>query len=69
MPKFGTLGITPGHGFNGSYVDVKVLIEHRVVLTIDKYELRPSCMQGGQLCMLTERKLETERVRARRAAA
>ena len=34
MPKFGSLGITPGHGFNGSYVDVKVLIEHRVVLTI-----------------------------------
>ena len=52
MPKFGTLGITPGHGFSGSYVDVKVLIEHRVALTIEKYELRPSCMQGGQLCML-----------------
>ena len=36
------LGNTPGHGFNGSYVDVKMLIEHRVALTIDKYELRPS---------------------------
>lgn len=51
MPKFSSLGITVGGGFNGSYIDVKILIAHRVVLNIEKYELRPSCMQG-QFCML-----------------
>lgn len=52
MPKFSSLGITVGGGFNGSYIDIKLLIERRVVLNIEKYELRPSCMQGGQLCMM-----------------
>lgn len=52
MPKFGSLGITAGKGFNGSYIDIKLLIDRRVVLNIEKYELRPSCMQGGQLCMM-----------------
>lgn len=42
MPKFGSLGITAGKGFNGSYIDIKLLIDRRVVLNIEKYELRPS---------------------------
>lgn len=52
MPKFSKLGITAGDGFNGSFIDTKVLIERRVALNIEKYEIRPSCLQGSQLLML-----------------
>lgn len=52
MPKFSSLGITVGGGFNGSYIDVKLLIDRRVVMNIEKYELRPSCMQSSKFCMV-----------------
>lgn len=51
MPKVSSLGIKWKGGFKGSYIPVSELIDHKIVVNITNFEVRPSCMHGSQMCM------------------
>ena len=52
MPKFSSLGISTGNGFKGSYVAILLLIDRKVVINVERYDVRPSRMHESRLCMV-----------------
>lgn len=52
MPKFSSLGIKVAQGFKGSYIPITSIIDNKISLNVENYEVRPSCMHGSQMCIM-----------------
>lgn len=52
MPKFSSLGIKATQGFKGSYIPITSIIDNKISLNVESYDIRPSCMHGSQMCLM-----------------
>lgn len=52
MPKPSEIKVKPKTGTVGSHIDIKTLIEERVVLNILDFELKDSAYDGKPLCIM-----------------